>query len=224
MGFALFGLLFLFSLFFQLVQGVSPTQAGARFVPLSIAFVVSGALAGRVVARAGYRVPLAAGLTVVGSATLLLLKVQAQTSYGALVWIFVLIGIGYGFASAPMAAVVMGSVSSDRLGVASAVNNTARQVGGVFGVAVVGALLGNPPYNASLVVQLRYAHNFIHETHLALLTCGIAALVGAALAGLFVRSSDLVNDTFRASLAPASDSPDPLVSEVTRLAETGTVG
>jgi DHA2 family methylenomycin A resistance protein-like MFS transporter len=223
MGFALFGLLFLFSLFFQLVQEVSPTQAGVRFVPLSIAFVVSGALAGRVVARAGYRAPLAAGLALVGSATLLLLKVQAQTSYGSLVWIFVLIGIGYGFASAPMAAVVMGSVSSDRLGVASAVNNTARQVGGVFGVAVVGALLGNPPYEAPLLVQLQYAHNFIHATHIALLTCGIAALVGATLAGLFVRSSDIVTNAFRpASIAPG-DSADALVPEVTRLAETRTV-
>jgi EmrB/QacA subfamily drug resistance transporter len=217
MGFALFGLLFLFSLFFQLVQGVSPTQAGVRFVPLSIAFVVSGALSGRLVARVGYRAPLAAGLALVGSATLLLLKVQAQTSYGSLVWIFVLIGIGYGFASAPMAAVVMGSVSSDRLGVASAVNNTARQVGGVFGVAVVGALLGNPPYEAPLLVQLKYAHNFIHATHSALLTCGIAALVGATLAGLFVRSSDIAINAFRPSEVAAGDSADGL-PEVARLA------
>jgi DHA2 family methylenomycin A resistance protein-like MFS transporter len=223
MGFALFGLLFLFSLFFQLVQEVSPTQAGVRFVPLSIAFVVSGALAGRLVARVGYRAPLAAGLALVGSATLLLLKVQVQTSYGSLVWIFILIGIGYGFASAPMAAVVMGSVSSDRLGVASAVNNTVRQVGGVFGVAVVGALLGNPPYEAPLLVQLQYAHNFIHSTHIALLTCGIAAPVGAALTGLFVRSSDIAINAFRPSELAAGDSADSLGPGATRLAETGTV-
>jgi EmrB/QacA subfamily drug resistance transporter len=188
MGFALFGLLFLFSLYFEAVQGVSATTTGARFIPLSIAFVASGALAGRLVGRAGYRLPLAGGLALVGGSTLLLLGARQDTSYGTFVWVFVLTGVGYGFASAPMAAVVMGSVSPDRLGMASAANNTARQVGGVFGVAIVGALLGNPPYTAAPAARMAYASNFIGGMHTALWACGLAALAGAALAALFVRS------------------------------------
>jgi EmrB/QacA subfamily drug resistance transporter len=190
MGFALFGLLFLFSLFFEIVQRISPTDTGLRFLPLSIAFVVFGPLAGRLVGRIGYRWPMAIGLGLVSAGTLLLLRVEATTSYGSIGWVFALIGVGYGLASTPMAAAVMGSVPPERFGMASSVNNTARQVGGVFGVAIVGALLGTPPQGGPPQAKLRYAASFAGDLHTAVWICGIAAAVGALAALFFVRGAE----------------------------------
>jgi EmrB/QacA subfamily drug resistance transporter len=190
MGFALFGLLFLFSLYFEVIQGVSPTDTGLRFLPLSIAFIVVGPLTGRLVSRTGYRLPMSVGLGLVGVGTLLLANLDVDTPYSEMWWRFGLIGVGYGLASTPMAAVVMASVSSARFGMASSMNNTARQVGGVFGVAIVGALLGNPPRGGNPAERAAYAQGFTDDLHTAVWTCAIAALVGALAAAVFVRTPE----------------------------------
>jgi DHA2 family methylenomycin A resistance protein-like MFS transporter len=108
MGFVTVGLLFLYSLFFQQVQADTALGAGLRFVPLTVAFVVAGPIVGRVIDRVGQRVPMAAGCALLGAGCLLLLHVGASTGYGPVAGPFVVIGVGYGLLSTPMAAVVRG--------------------------------------------------------------------------------------------------------------------
>lgn len=182
MGFVTIGLLFLFALFFQQVQGLSAVAAGLRFLPLTVTFIVTGPVAGRLIGRVGYRWPLVAGSVMEALGTLALLRVQAGSGYGRVWWPLAVIGAGYALMSTPMAAAVLHSVPPERAGMASATNLTARLAGGVFGVAVLGAALpdGHPGTHA-------FAAQFISGLHAALIIAALAAAAAAVLAGLFVR-------------------------------------
>jgi MFS transporter, DHA2 family, methylenomycin A resistance protein len=179
MGFVTVGLLFVFTLFLQQVQGLSAIAAGLRFLPLTIAFVLTGPLTGRVIDRIGHRTPMATGAALLALGTLLL-RVQASSGYGSVWWPFAIIGVGYGLLSTPMAAAVLGTVPRERAGMASSTNLTARLAGGVFGIAILGALLpagtGGPTY----------AHQFTAGLHVALITAAGVALTGAILAATLI--------------------------------------
>ncbi len=193
MGFVLFGLLFVFAIFFQRAEGASAANAGARFLPLSLTFVIVGPLAGRLIGRAGARILMTVGLAFVGLGCLLLVPVDAGTTYWYVGTVFALIGVGYGLTSTPMAAVVMSSAPGRLAGIASSVNNTARQAGGVFGVAVLGSLLigrtGTTETPGSLASGL----------HAALVVAGVAACLAAVVSALFVRGRNREQAEERAS-------------------------
>jgi DHA2 family methylenomycin A resistance protein-like MFS transporter len=179
MGFVVIGLLFLFALFFQQVQGDSAIAAGLRFVPLTAAFVLAGPLVGRLIERVGHRVPMAAGCGLLALGALLLLRVGATSGYGAVWWPFVIIGLGYGLLSTPMAAVVLGAVPRERAGMASSTNLTARLAGGLFGVAVLGALLSAGGTGGA-------DQAFTRGLHTAIIAAAAVALAGAVLTAAFI--------------------------------------
>ncbi|MFF8596715.1 MFS transporter [Streptomyces sp. NPDC015220] len=175
MGFALFGLLFVFSLYFQQVGGDSAVEAGARFLPLSVAYMATGPYAGRIVGRLGARWALTAGLALVGGGCAVLTGTAAD-GYLLTGLPFVAVGAGYALASTSMAATVMGAVPPERAGMASSVNNTARQTGGVLGVAVLGSLLADR-------AAARGSAGLESGLHDALWIIAACALAGAVLAG-----------------------------------------
>lgn len=177
MGFVTIGLLFLLSLFFQRAQGISALGAGLRFLPLTVAFVVTGPLVGRAVGRIGHRLPMAGGAALMAVGALLLLPVQTGSGYGLVAGPLLLAGIGYGLLSTPMAAAVLAAVPAERAGAASAGNLDARLVGGVFGIAVLGAFLHAGPGVAT-------AQSLTAGVHTALLVAAAVAATGAlVLAG-----------------------------------------
>ncbi len=180
MGFVTVGLLFVFALFFQQVQGDSPIAAGLRFLPLTAAFVLAGPLVGRLIERLGHRVPMTAGCALLALGTLLLLGVGAGSGYGAVWWPFVIIGLGYGLLSTPMAAAVLGAVPRERAGMASSTNLTARVTGGVFGVAVLGALL-----------SAGGGQGFTRGLQAALIVAAAVALAGTALTAALIPGQPL---------------------------------
>jgi EmrB/QacA subfamily drug resistance transporter len=188
MGFALFGLLFLFVLYFAVVQGASPTETGLKFLPMSVVFVIVGPLVGRWMSRIGYRLPAALGLGLVAAGIASLTRADVETEYGSLVGSFVVIGVGYGLASAPLSAVVMSTVTAGRFGMASSVNNTARQVGGVFGVAIVGAILGAGGI-AGVEPGAGYGTEFVDGLQTAAWVCALAALAGALVAARYLTTA-----------------------------------
>lgn len=173
MGFVTIGLLFLFGLFFQQVQGDSAIAAGLRFLPLTAAFVVAGPLIGRLIDRVGHRLPMALGCTLLAAGVLALLRLGASSGYGAVWWPFAIIGLGYGLLSTPMAAAVLGAVPRDRAGMASSTNLTARLVGGVFGIAVLGAMVSS-------------SVSFARGLHAALAVAAAVAVAGAVLTAAFI--------------------------------------
>jgi DHA2 family methylenomycin A resistance protein-like MFS transporter len=178
MGFVTVGVLFLYALFFQQAQGDTAVGAGVRFVPLTIAFVIAGPLVGRVIEQVGHRVPMAAGCALMGAGCLLLLQVTPSSGYAAVAWPFAVIGAGYGLLSTPMAAAVLAAVPRERVGMASATNLTARVIGGVFGVAVLGALL--PAASTG-------SQSFTAGLHAALVVAAVIALGGALAVTAFIR-------------------------------------
>ena len=182
MGFVTVGLLFLFPMFFQQVQGDTAAGAGLRLVPLTVAFVITGPLVGRVIERVGHRAPMAAGCALMGAGCLLLLPVTATAGYAQIAWPFAIVGIGYGLTSTPMAAAVLGAAPRERAGMASSTNLTARVIGGVFGVAALGALLP-----AAHTAGQPFTAAFTSGLHTALIVASVIALAGAAAAAAFIR-------------------------------------
>jgi len=141
MSFGMFGSIFLLSQFFQVVQGLDPFEAGLRVLPWTAMPIVVAPLAGVASARVGARPILAGGL---GLMAVGLGWIAAVTStsvpYGDLVPAFVISGVGMGLFFAPIANVVLSAVPREDEGKASGVNNTLRELGGVFGVAVLAAI------------------------------------------------------------------------------------
>lgn len=180
MGFVTIGLLFVFTLFFQQVQGQSAIAAGLRFLPLTVAFALTGPLTGRMIDRIGHRTPMTAGSALLALGALLLLRVHPGSGYGPVGWPFAIVGVGYGLLSTPMAAAVLGAVPRERAGMASSTNLTARLAGGVFGIAILGALL---PVGAG---GPAYARQFTAGLHAALITAGGVAVTGAILAATLI--------------------------------------
>jgi EmrB/QacA subfamily drug resistance transporter len=142
MFFAMIGTVFFLALYLQNVRGYSPTQAGLRLLPFSVTILVFAPIAGKISDRKGSRGFMSAGPLMTAAGLALLLSTDVDTSYAALILpAFVVMGIGWAITLAPMTSAVMGSVEPSRAGIASAVTNTSRELGGVLGVAAVGALV-----------------------------------------------------------------------------------
>jgi len=135
-----YGMVFVLSLYLQRVLGHTPLEAGLAFLPLTGGFLLSNLASGVVVARFGSRLPMIVGALIDAAGFAALLFVNASTPVIALLLPFLLIPTGMGLAVPAMTTAVLGTVTPDRAGTASAVLNTARQAAGAIGVAAFGAL------------------------------------------------------------------------------------
>jgi MFS transporter, DHA2 family, methylenomycin A resistance protein len=144
MNLASLGLIFVLTLYLQRVYGRSPLAAGVAVLPLFVPLGVLAPLAGRLTARVGARTPMAIGLLIAAIGVALLGLVQPGSSYVTLLPAMLLWGVGLGILTPAVVAAAIAAVPTDRAGLASAVNNTARQAGGAVGIAAFGALAGTP--------------------------------------------------------------------------------
>jgi EmrB/QacA subfamily drug resistance transporter len=141
MFFGMFGSIFLLAQFLQVVQHYSPLQAGLRTLPWTAMPVLVAPIAGALSDRIGGRPLLVTGLALQAIGLGWLAAVITPTvPYLTLVPAFVVSGIGMSLFFAPVANVVLGSVRRDQEGIASGANNAIRELGGVFGIAVLGAV------------------------------------------------------------------------------------
>ncbi|WP_454689901.1 MFS transporter [Achromobacter aloeverae] len=140
-NFAYYGLIFVFSLFFQVEQGLSPARTGLAFLPMTVVLLAANLAASRLIARIGARWLMALGLFVAASGYLLLLPVRIEGAYGWLAVPMLLAATGTALTVPTMTNITLSSVAASRAGIASGVLNTARQVGGLLGVAVFGYLV-----------------------------------------------------------------------------------
>jgi MFS transporter, DHA2 family, methylenomycin A resistance protein len=157
------GMLFVTTLFLQGVQHRGPVAAGVALLPMFVPLAFLAPLAGRLTARLGPRPPLIGGALVaaVGAAGYALF--EPDSGYLALLPAFLGLGIGAGLFTAPVVAAAMAAVP-DRSGLASGINNTARQTGNAIGIAVFGAVAGG----------VGAPDAFVHGLH-------VLAAVGAAI-------------------------------------------
>ncbi len=137
----LFGALFLMSQFFQTAQGRTPFQTGAALLVWSAWGFFVAPTAGRLAAKYGNRPFILTGLTLqtVGLASLALLA-HPHTPYLELAPLLAACGIGVAMAFPTVTSEVMGSVEPGQIGIASGTNNALRELGGVFGIAVLASV------------------------------------------------------------------------------------
>lgn len=140
-SFGMFGMFFFMSLFFQWVQGYTPFQAGLRTLPATGMIVIVAPLAGRIAGRIGSKLPMAVGLAMNAAAMCIFTTIDAGTSYAHIWPPLLMAGVGMSLVMTPMTAAVMGAVPRERAGMASATSNASREVGGVFGIALLGAIV-----------------------------------------------------------------------------------
>ncbi|MGB2953960.1 MAG: MFS transporter, partial [Gaiellaceae bacterium] len=141
MFFGMFGSIFLLAQFFQTVQGYSPLSAGLRILPWTAMPIFVAPIAGALSDRIGGQRLMAAGLALQAVGIGWIGLVSTPTiPYADLVAPFTLSGIGMGLFFAPVANVVLSSVRPQEEGQASGANNAIRELGGVFGVAVLASV------------------------------------------------------------------------------------
>jgi MFS family permease len=141
MSFGMFGAIFLLVQFMQFARGYSPLEAGLAILPWTLApmFVapVAGALSDRI--PGGLIMGVGLSLQAIGLAWLGLIS-STSVEYAAMVVPFIISGIGMGLFFAPMANVTLSAVKPQEEGQASGASNAIRELGGVFGVAVLAAI------------------------------------------------------------------------------------
>jgi EmrB/QacA subfamily drug resistance transporter len=141
MFFGMFGSIFLLAQFLQTVQHYSPLSAGLRTLPWTGMPIIVSPLAGALADRIGGRTVVLTGLVLQAAGLGWLAAVASPTvAYADLVPAFVISGIGMAMFFAPVATMVLGSVRRDEEGIASGATNALRELGGVFGVAVLASV------------------------------------------------------------------------------------
>src|SRR5947199_5278768 len=144
MFFGMFGSIFLLSQFFQTVQGYSPLGSGLRILPWTAMPIFIAPIAGALSDRIGGQRIMAVGLGLQAIGLGWLAAVSTPTvPYVDLVAPFVLSGIGMALFFAPVANVVLGAVRPEEEGQASGATNAIRELGGVFGVAVLASIFAH---------------------------------------------------------------------------------
>ena len=140
---AFYGMVFVFSLFFQSVQGRSPLATGLAFVPMTGIIMLVNVSAGRLNTRFGARGTMMMGLALASAGYLASLAVDAHATLITLGPAFLLIGGGIAMVVPSLMIAALAGMSSDRAGIGSGVHNAARQVGGAMGVALFGSLVSS---------------------------------------------------------------------------------
>ena len=173
-GLAMFGTFFFVSLYMQNVLGYSPVQAGASFLPMTILIILIAPRAGALTDRVGSRWLVGGGMTLLSGMLFYYTTLGAQESFWALLPGLLLGGVGMGMTMTPVTAAAMSAVPVDKAGVGSAVLNSARQVGGSLGIAVMGSIVAS-------------ASSYLVGFHDALRVGSLLCLVGAAVAVTAIR-------------------------------------
>lgn len=148
------GTILVLTLYLQEVLGYSPLAAAWRLLPGFVPLSLMAPLTGRLVGRHGPRPLMIAGLALGAVALVNLLRVGPDTGYLTMLPTWFGLGLGMGLLTAAVVAAAVGGVPGDRGGIASGVNNTARQAFGAIGVAAFGAIVGEPGDHAAFVSGL----------------------------------------------------------------------
>src|SRR5919206_942314 len=144
MFFGMFGAIFFIAQFFQTVQGLSPLQSGLRILPWTAMPMLVAPIAGAVSDRIGGQRLMAAGLALQAIGLAWIATVTTPTAaYVAFVVPFLISGVGMALFFAPVANVILSSVKPEEEGQASGANNAIRELGGVFGVAVLASVFSH---------------------------------------------------------------------------------
>ncbi|MDT5292966.1 MAG: hypothetical protein QOF88_7855, partial [Mycobacterium sp.] len=186
-GFGLFGIYFFTSLYLQNVLGFSPTKAGAAFVPMALLMAAGAVVSERVARTVGAHRAVGGAmlLMAIGIASVSLLGRDA--SFLSLMPSFALIGIGGGL-SVPLTAMVLDAMPTEEAGVASGIFNAAREMAGLLGITVIGAIL-TARQSVSINAGRAPVDAFLSGYRTGLLVAAVLVAAGGAAAFLALRNA-----------------------------------
>lgn len=167
---AFYGMVFILSLYFQSVKGFTPLEAGLAFLPMMSVLVLMNIISSRMAAVLGTRNLIVCGLIISAFGYLLLLPMSSQQAYWLLIFPMLLAGSGISLIIPTMTHTALTAVPSSQSGTVAGLLNTARQMGGVIGVALFG-------YLARSVDKFQ----FISGMHTALIISALLLIFAAAL-------------------------------------------
>jgi DHA2 family methylenomycin A resistance protein-like MFS transporter len=171
---AFYGMIFVFSLYFQRAHHYTPLWTGLAFVPMTGACMAANLFTNRVSGRIGDRKTIVIGTVLMALACVGMLGINASTSYNWLLVAFIVSGGGLGLLVPPLTHALLGSVDKSRSGIASGVLNSSRQTGSVLGVSLFGALIAD---SSRLISG---AHIALAISAVILFTAGAIELIGVA--------------------------------------------
>ena len=179
MYFGTFGSIFLLTQFAQNVMGYAPFDAGVRMLVWTGATTVVAPIAGVLAERFGPRRFMAAGLALQSAALAWIAGIASPTTaFGELVVPFAMAGAGMALVFAPSASALLSVVRPDQAGKASGTNNAIREVGGVFGVAVLSTIFTG---SGGLTSAQAFVDGFVPALWVGAAVVAVGALLALAL-------------------------------------------
>jgi EmrB/QacA subfamily drug resistance transporter len=179
-AFGILGIYFFTSLYLQNTLGFSPTKAGLAFVPMALALAVFAGVAPAVEARAGGHRTIALGMVMMVVGLVLFARLGEHATYPALLPGFITFGAGAGLMNVPLTNAVLHSTPQARAGVASALLNASREMAGLLGITIIGAVLRSRD-SAALRAGSNPAHAYVDGYH-----SGLWLTIGLLIAGVVV--------------------------------------
>ena len=191
-GMSLFSMFFFISLYLQNILHYSPIKTGFSYLPLAVGIIISAGAASQLVTRIGFKPTLIAGLLFIAGGLIWFSRVPAAGgSYAAdVLGPSLLAAVGLGFAFVPVTIAAVTGTEPHEAGLASGLINTAQQVGGALGLAILATIANSSTQNAF--------HAGVHNASIALtkgfdrafLVGAGFAVAGAILAALLISSRD----------------------------------
>jgi len=139
----LFGFIFVITQYFQFIKSYSAFETGVRLLPVAVSIALASIVGPRIVERIGTTAVVVAGLAIFAAGLGWASTADAATPYLEIAIQMLMLGGGLGLTTAPATESIMGSLSADKAGVGSAVNDTTRELGGTLGVAIVGSVFAS---------------------------------------------------------------------------------
>ncbi|GAA0980801.1 DHA2 family efflux MFS transporter permease subunit [Acrocarpospora macrocephala] len=170
-AFGVFGIYFFTAIYLQSALGFTPTQAGAGFVPMALLMAVLATMSPRIAERFGTARVVAFGLALMAVAIGAISNVGAGSDYLDLLPWFLLYGAGAGLL-VPLTNVILGAMPAGRAGVASGVLNVSREVFGLLGITILGAIL-NARQTAPTMAAFLDAYQFTLLIAAAIVLVGV---------------------------------------------------
>jgi DHA2 family multidrug resistance protein-like MFS transporter len=162
--FGLFGFIFMITMYFQLVRGYTPLRAGVATLPFAVVMGILSPLAMLIVRWIGTKVVVAGGMLVMASGFVVVARAPIDAGYWSVVVVSMcLIAAGMALATGPSTDAILAALPESKAGVGSAINDTTREFGGAFGVALVGSMM-SWYYGAQLATEwhaLRVPDRFV---------------------------------------------------------------
>ena len=206
-AFGIFGIYFFTSIYLQDILGFSPTKAGLAFVPMALCLAATASLAGPLYTRFGAHRMVAAGMAVMAVGLYLFSVLGAGATFASLMPGFLLFGFGSGLMQVPLTNAVLQGQPPERSGVASALLNASREVAGLLGITVIGAVLRSRQGDA-----LRHgtapAGAFLDGYHAGLTVTVALVAAGAVISFLALRRAGTEAPVLAAEPVPVPEAAD----------------